>query len=228
MNVIDISGPIKDGMWNYEDPFPKFGLHPLGEVPWVGCEVYCEIFNGLHSQTGTYLETPAHFYGNSNCYLVSDIPIGKLVNIPCTILMLEETSFDRAEKRLPITSEMLEACAEGKQIETGSAILVGTGWGKYWMDAGYLTHSPYFTKDAVRWLLSRKPYLLGSDFPRWENMDKPEGFFPEFYAADVLMLAPCVNLESAGNRNCRLTVLPLNIPGTSCVPCRAIIQTEQD
>ena len=29
MNVYDITGPIRDGMWNYEPPFPTFHLKPL-------------------------------------------------------------------------------------------------------------------------------------------------------------------------------------------------------
>ena len=68
--IIDVSGPIYDGMWNYEPPFPNFVLKPLPEVPWVKGRVYCEIFEGLHSQTGTYLETPAHYFGNDKSYLL--------------------------------------------------------------------------------------------------------------------------------------------------------------
>lgn len=59
-SVIDITGPIQEGMWNYEPPFPVFHRSPLPQVPWVDAPVYCDIFEGIHSQTGTYLETPAH------------------------------------------------------------------------------------------------------------------------------------------------------------------------
>ena len=65
MNVTDITGPVKEGMWKYDPPFPTFHMRPLGEVPWAGGGVSCEVFEGLHSQSGTYLETPAHFYGNA-------------------------------------------------------------------------------------------------------------------------------------------------------------------
>ena len=75
MKVYDITGQIRDGMWNYEPPFPTFHLTPLPQPEWVNSRVYCEIFDGIHSQTGTYLETPAHFYGNDNYYLMSDVPV---------------------------------------------------------------------------------------------------------------------------------------------------------
>jgi len=230
LNIIDITGPIYEGMWNYEDPFPKFKMEPLGEVPWVKGEVFCEIFKGLHSQTGTYLETPAHFYGNDNYYLVDDIPIEKIVNIPCYVINLAEKDYNYREAystRKPIDVDMLElACSGENNISENCAILVGTGWGKHWKEEFYLEGSPYFTYEAMDWLLSKKPVLLGTDFPRWENIEKPEGFFKDFYAADILMLAPCVNLEKITKKKVKLTALPLRIPGTSSIPCRAVVVEE--
>ena len=85
MKVTDITGPIQEGMWNYEAPFPKFGMKPLDKVPWLENDVYCEVFEGLHSQTGTYFETPAHYFGNDKSYLVADIAVEKLYQIPCLI-----------------------------------------------------------------------------------------------------------------------------------------------
>jgi kynurenine formamidase len=125
---------------------------------------------------------------------------------------------------------MLElACSKGSvsggdySIAENCAILVGTGWGKHWSENFYLDKSPYFTYEAMKWLISKKPVLLGTDFPRWENLKKPEGFFNEFYSADILMLAPCVNLEKITKTKVKLTALPLRIPGTSSIPCRAVV-----
>lgn len=228
MKVTDITGEIKNGMWNYEEPFPRVSIKPLGQVPWAGCKVFCEVFEGLHSQTGTYIETPAHYFGNDKCYLAADIPVEKLLNIRCTILKPNKADFTIREDSFPITEEMLAECPGSDSICEGSAILVGTGWGSRWMDPSFLEHSPYFTRGAMNWLISKKPFLLGTDFPRWENLKKPEGFFKDFYNADILMLAPCVNLEKIMGINALLTVLPLKIPGTSCVPCRAVIMEEDD
>jgi kynurenine formamidase len=80
----------------------------------------------------------------------------------------------------------------------------------------------------MKWLIGKKPFLLGSDFPRWDHLTKSERFFPEFFAADILMLAPCVNLEAVRKPDVRLTALPLHIPGTSAVPCRAIVMEEEN
>ena len=108
MKVTDLTGDIYDGMWNYEPPFPSFQLKPLPEVPWVKQKVYCEIFEGLHSQTGTYLETPAHFFGNENCYLLNEVPTQKLYQMPCRVLMV--TLPDSLEASRPaVTAKMLES-----------------------------------------------------------------------------------------------------------------------
>lgn len=224
--VIDITGIMQEGMWNYEPPFPEFKIKPLPKVPWVKGDVYCEIFEGIHSQTGTYLETPAHFFGNDKSYLLIDVPVEKLVNIDCVVLNVELKSQPNAAGRVPVTVEDLEACPNSSYIKEGDALFVGCDWGRYWMDKRYLANSPYFTYDAMMWIIGKKPAIFGSDIPRWENLEKYEGFFPKFYEADILMLAPCVNLEKVTKPRVKLTVLPLKIPRTSATPCRAIIIEE--
>ncbi len=223
MQVYDITGTIQYGMWSFDMPFPRFSLKPIGNVPWSVNEVYCERFEGMHSQTGTYIETPAHFYGNEHSYLINDVPLEKLVNLRCYLLLLDENDYSICGNKMAITSKMLKECKGSHLIEEKSAILVGTGWGKHWMEKGYLKLSPFFTTDAIKWLISKNPILIGTDFPRWENIDNPQGFFPLFYEANILMLAPCVNLECVQGQIFNLTVLPLKISGTSCVPCRAIL-----
>ena len=219
--ITDVTGLIDRGMWNYEPPFPRVDITPL--VPWVDGPVYCEIFEGMHSQTGTYLETPAHYYGNDKTYLLIDVPAEKLVDIPCVVLNLGIWGIAKPGERRGITVKDLESCPASKEIREGDAILVGTGYGQYWFHEDYLNGSPYFTKEAMEWLIAKKPYILGGDSARWENLDKPEGFFDEFYAADILMLGPLVDLEKVKSGRARLTVLPMKVPKTSCAPSRAVI-----
>lgn len=218
--MIDITGVIYDGMWDYEPPFPNIQIKPLPEVPWVETRVYCEIFDGLHSQTGTYLETPAHFLGEQSYPLV-DVPIERIHNVDAVVLNLP--GFAPGRGRQPVTAEMLAACPEAALIEPGDAVLVGCNWGQYWREPAYLYDAPYFTLEAMRWLIGKKPDILGSDSPRWEHLEIPQGFFPEFYAADILMLAPCINLEQAEPRRMKLSALPLKAERTSCAPCRAVL-----
>ncbi|HHW49288.1 MAG TPA: cyclase family protein [Clostridiaceae bacterium] len=225
-NIIDITGIIQEGMWNYEPPFPEIKIKPLPQVPWVDKSVFCEIFEGMHSQTGTYLETPAHYFGNDKSYLLIDVPVEKLYNIDCVVLHLEPGKMENNIEKRPITVEDLENSKNAGFIKEGDAVLVCTGWDMYWMDDIYLKHSPYFTYDAMMWLIEKKPFILGSDFARWDNLQKSEEFFQKFYEANILMLAPCVNLNRVTKPRVKLTALPLKICGTSCAPCRAVIIEE--
>lgn len=218
--MIDITGKIYNGMWNYEEPFPRVHVRPLPQVDWVETRVYCEIFDGLHSQTGTYLETPAHLLGDRS-YMLEDVDIARITNVDAVVLKLPSFLMDGV--RRAITSKMLKQAEGSKLIQEGDAILICADWGRYWRDEGYLANSPYFTVDAMDWIIQKKPSILGSDFPRWENLERPEGFFPAFYNADILMLAPCVHLEQAESRRMKLSALPLNVSGTCCAPCRAVI-----
>lgn len=214
--IIDITGELYSGMWSYGPPFPALNIKPLAEVEWVKYDIYAEVFEGLNSQSGTYLETPAHLLGEAS-YPLIDVPVDKLVDIPCVVLNVG------AQRGEPITRQMLESCKNADKIKEGCAVLVSANYGEKWKDDDYLASCPFFTREAMDWLISKKPFLLGSDFPRWDNLEKPQGFWQDFYNADILMLAPVVNIEEVDTA--LLTVLPIKAAVTSCAPCRAILKT---
>ena len=221
--LFDITGPIYTGMWGNGSPFPDVVIRPVPQPPWLKKTVYCEIFDGMHSQTGTYLETPAHWFGDT--YQLTDVPIEKLVDIPCTILRLDPAKF-AAGGRVAMTAEDIDAAVEAAGgFDPGTAMAIWTDWGKHWRDADYQRCSPYFSLEGMRRVLSYKPFLLATDSCAWENRANPQGFFPEFYAADILMLAPVI-LPAESPSRCTLTALPIRVEGTSCAPCRAYLKWE--
>ncbi len=214
---MDLTGTLYTGMWNYEPPFPALTIRPLPPVPWVQGYVGCEIFDGIHSQTGTYLETPAHVLGDAS-YPLIDVSLDRICDVPTRVLHLPFLGANMA-----VTPELLEACPAFSAIAPGDAVLVSCDYGKKWFDGDYLSASPYFTRAAMLALIEKKPAILGSDFPRWDNLANPQNFFADFYAADILMLAPVINLEKCPATGGRLTALPLKAEKTSCAPCRAIL-----
>ena len=228
--VLDATGPVREGMWSYEPPYPRFRMGPLGPVPWAGAPVRVEVFEGMHSQTGTYLETAAHFIGDGAAPFVDDLPVASLLRIPAVVLHVERTgrAFAPGAERAAIDADDLARAAGGRPVPEGAALLVATGWGRFWMHPRYLDDSPFLRASAMDWLLARRPFLVGSDFARWENLERPEGFFPAFFASGALMLAPLAALEDWPSDRARLTALPLRIPGTSGVPCRAVLEEAED
>lgn len=219
--IIDITGEIHTGMWSYGFPYPEVTVRPMTKVDWVEYSTHAEVIEGFNSQCGTYLETPAHYLGDKS-YPLIDVPVSKLLDIPTVIIDLGDLS----KTRTAITREMVENNPAAKHITPGCAILLCARWGSKWDDADYLSMSPYITLKAMQWLVDQKPFLMGSDFPTWDNVQQTQGFWDVFYNSDTLMLAPCVNLEEVGGPTAKLTVLPIKVEKTCCVPCRAILKAE--
>ncbi|NLG36618.1 MAG: cyclase family protein [Clostridiales bacterium] len=220
--IIDITGTIYEGMWNLEAPFPDYHMRPLPLVPWVEGDVYAEIFE-MHSQTGTYLETPGHFYGYEKSYLINDVDVADLTNRDCVVLDVGPINPDNRDERMPVTMEHILRCSNRALIRPGDAILLCTHWGGMWENPDYLKNSPYMTREVMEWIVAQRPFLLGSDFPRFEIVETPQGIFDIFAPANILLFGPAVNLETVRAPKVKLTALPLKIVGTCCTPCRAVI-----
>ena len=219
--VIDITGTIYEGMWDLESA-PPYKMRPFPELPWLDYDVFLEVFD-MHSQTGTYLETPGHFLGYENSYMIDEVDAAELTNRPCVVLNVGNINPNNEPKRKPVTASLLSACSNADEIKQGDAILVCTHWGAMWEHEDYLKNAPFLSLDAMRWLVSKKPFLVGGDIPRWENLEKPEGLFPVFEKSGSLLMGPSINLEQITGKRVMLTVLPLKIKDTCCAPCRAVI-----
>lgn len=223
MKIIDCTGPLKNGMWTFGQEFPKLNItKKSGHGDGFGDYYYPQI-DGLHGLSGTYIETPAHSLGYENSYLINDVPIEKLVNVPAAFMFVEKDLSDPT-KKVRVTLDDLLACPGSRGIQKGDAIIVGHGWDRYWMDdAHFDSCSPYFTKEAMMWIISHQPSIFATDTPAWDNFADPQGFFPAFYAADILMVAPLANLTAVTKPRVKLTVLPIKADNSCAAPCRAVI-----
>jgi len=225
--LIDISGLLSNEMWMFGEPFPNLDIKVV--KAWkegFGDFSFTDI-RGLHALTGTYVETPAHYVGYENSFLIADLPLEKLVDIDCVVMDLKDLPKD-ADGRMYVRREDLENCPTGALIQEGDAILVNHGWGDtMWFDQDNFPKSPYFTYDAFMWLLEKKPSVIGSDTSCWDNLGKPEGFFGKFYEQNILMLAECVNLGKAPAKRVKLNILPLRLENTCASPCRAYLHYEE-
>ncbi len=223
---IDITGPIAEGMWQYGYPFPIVDVKAeKGYTEGFGDFAFTAV-PGFHSLTGTYLETPAHFKGYSESFLIDSVPVEKLMDMNCVILNVD-MDVNSSEKQR-ITLDMLKASQGAKEIKRGDAILVGTGWGdEKWFSQDNFSMSPYFTKEAFDFLLAQEPSLIGSDTSCWDNLSNPSGLFNDFYERGILMLAELRNLKKVPVSRVKLTVLPLLLGNSCASPCRAVVSYEE-
>jgi kynurenine formamidase len=224
MKITDITGPVKEGMWDYGFEGGQFKLRKLN-YDFMGEEYKHEGFDGMVGSTGTFVETGATALGYDRVISVDKIPLEKLVNVPAYILQAPYESLSEKDGRKFVGLDDIKKALKG-DIEPGSAILVGTGYGEKWFDADYMAKSPFFKKDAFDYLLDRKPVLISADFPSWENTVNLEGFLPRLYGSGVHVLVSVVNLEQIKSYRAVLTALPIRVVGVCMCPARAVIIEE--
>jgi arylformamidase len=223
MQVVDISGPIYTGMWNYTEPLGgMLGNFKLSAIDFeFGGEKYSiDAFEGFKAQTGTYIESPGQYQDEK--YFLSDIPAEKLFMIDAYLLFTEYGKLGYKDGKRYVSLEDIKN-AEKSSIPEGSAILVGTGYGANWRNKDFFSKSWFFKKEAMEYIISKKPFLLGTDSAEWENPGSPEGIFRMFYPANILILASCINFEKIKEFKVKLTVLPFKVKDSYISPVRAAV-----
>lgn len=223
MKVIDITGPIYSNMWHFGEPWTKFKFEiRYHELPEVGIKARIEDFKGFNGHTGMHIETPATGIGMKNSYPLLDVPIESLVNVDAYVYQTPIESLTIADGKPYISLKDLKK-AEKEEVPEGSVILVSTGYGKNWNNNDYLSKSWFFKREAMYYLIDKKPFLLGVDATDFENWTNPEKFMERFFRSDILLMAPIINVEKIKSFKTKFTALPLKIRGAAICPTRAVV-----
>ena len=225
MKLMDVSGPIYTGMWSYGPPFPEFKLIELKNPEWVDFTAYSQAFEGFCMLTGTYIDGPAHALGLKKSYPMHKVPIEKLFDVDAYVLKFDLDKLAMEGNRPYIALKDLKE-AEKENIPKCSNIILATGWGKHWDKPDFLTHDWFLKKDAVEYLVDKKPFMLAADTPSFDNIDNEQGIWDLIYGNNILVVAPLINLEKITKYKVKLYVCPLNILNTTGLPCRVIIKEE--
>ncbi|MFT4118775.1 cyclase family protein [Bradyrhizobium sp.] len=126
----------------------------------------------------------------------------------------------------------LEAAAKfsASDVRPGDAVLLRTGWSKYWSDPemfiGRRGGMPGPGEQAARWLVSKGVSLVGSDTPGFECLPTPASSVHAIMLVDEgIHIMENLNLEEiAGARLPRVVfvALPLRLTGATGSPIRPI------
>jgi len=227
MRIIDASGPIYEGMWSYGKPFTDFKLTELYEPDWIdGFHPKQQGFEGFHMLTGTYMSCPAHGLGLDKSYPAHEVPLEKLFNVDAYVINIDLERMGHKGNRPFITSDDIKK-AERVSIPPESPVLFSTGWGTHWGEKDFCSRAWYFTKDAIEYLIAKKPFILGGDTPYFDNIEDEEGNWSLLFDNNVIILAPLVNLEKIKSPKVKLFAAPLKILNTYGLPCRVIINESE-
>jgi kynurenine formamidase len=218
--LIDLSGPLYEGMWSYNVlpgmDVPEFAGHRVAEISSHGYEAYGY---RLASLTGSYIETGRHMIAGMPA--LSDLPPSAFIR-PAVVC--------HAPRKGP--GEVIrgaELAANCPPLQPGDALLIECDWGGRWGEPDYVTGTPTYHVDCLPWLLAQPFGLLGVDVPCIESArSRPDGseetgnMLVPIFERGCLLLAPLVNLDQITAPRGQLIALPLNIRGVSGAPCRAV------
>ena len=180
MKVVDITGPIYNGMWNYTEPLGSMlGNFNLSRFKFeFGGEKYSiETFEGFKAQTGTYIESPGQYLKSK--YKISDIKIEKLFMMDAYMFFIDYEKLREKDGKKFISADNLKK-AEKIDIPEGAAIIVGTGYGKRWEMTDFFSKSWFFKKEAMEYIIRKKPFLLATDSAEWKILKTRKGFLKCF------------------------------------------------
>jgi kynurenine formamidase len=204
--LIDLSHTIADGMPVFPGD-PEAELKPAGlEGPWRVLHLT------LGTHTGTHIDAASHYVAGGRT--IDDYPLERFV--------LE----GRVVHLGAAADEPIEWAALAAQLPAdglaGTAVLLHTGWDRFWAEPGAERH-PYLSSEAAGRLVEAGVGLVGTDAL---NVDATAAGTEHAHAAllgaDVLIVEnlTCLDRLEAG-RPYRCAFVPLRIDGGDGSPIRA-------
>jgi kynurenine formamidase len=209
MGLIDLTGPITEGMWTFGPPLPEVRLTKLARLEHEGWDA-----NLIHMGNiqGTCLETAAHLFPNQPS--IDQVPLDRFF---CRAAVLQLP--DKQARELITVADLRGA---GVEIAPGMAVLVATGWDRMWADPRFYWDSPHFTLEAMEWIAAKQPGILGVDIPSDDDPHEPVGVNKVIFGTGALLMGPLVNVRRIRSKYVDLVALPLPIVGLCGTPCRAV------
>ncbi len=215
--VIDLSHPIEAGLVTYPGlPAPTIVPHLTREdsrsryAP--GTEFAMDVITMI-GNTGTYLDAPYHRYADGGDLAALDL--STLVGLRAEVFHLRDSW--SAERR------GIRASVLADRDLAGSAVLLDTGWSRYFGAPEYGVGSPFLTEEGARFLVDEGVRLVGIDAL---NIDDTEsgGERPAhsiLLAAGVHVVEHLTNLAEVPARGARFTAAPPAVRGFGTFPVRA-------
>ena len=208
--LVDLSHTISEGM-------PAYPGDPTAEVRPVALEGHWQVLRlALGTHTGTHIDAARHYVAGGRA--IDEYPLERFV-LDAWVVHLESAAdeaieWPALEPHLPMSGL------------AGSAVLLHTGWDRYWGEPEAERH-PYLSADASGRLVASGVGLVGTDAL---NVDATAGGTEHAHeallGADVLIVENLTHLErldGAGPYRCAF--VPLRIEGGDGSTIRAYAHT---
>lgn len=218
--VVDLSHPIRAGLVTYPGlPAPTITPHLTREDSRAryspGTEFAMDVIH-MVGNTGTYLDSPFHRYADGSD--LAGLELSTLVGLRAEVFHLED-AWDAS--RRGIRPETL-----ADRDVRGAAVLLHTGWDRWFGRPEYGAGAPFLAGEAARWLVDAGAVLVGIDSL---NIDDTEsgGERPahsSLLGAGVHVVEHLTNLGELPPRGARFTAAPPAVEGFGTFPVRAFAE----
>lgn len=214
--IIDLSLGLEDGMITYPTSVHKtFESSIVGRIQIEGRETR-KFTMGSHC--GTHVDAPKHFLLNSKS--VDQFDVNDLVGeaILCDLGILKPGTI--------IEIEDIRSALEEVSIENYNKIVFKTSWSRFWNTSQYYKDWPYFSSEAIDFIISSNIKLIGLDFPSPDSayfgddcsLDSPN--HKKIFSANIILAEYLTNLDKLIPGKIFIMVMPLKLINFDGAPSR--------
>lgn len=193
--------PKLDIFWSHQDS------QQSGKYKNTTCELHSVSFV---TSIGTYMDAPFHFHPNKAT--IDQIPLEKCI-LPGIVI-------DCTSAKGAISVDLLQPC---KSLLQGKAVLLYTGFDKYWNTETYQQNYPYVGKELAQFLIESQAHLVGIDTLTIDTMqDAERPAHTLLLGNDILIVENLCNLASLLQHACfTFHAVPIKYQGAAAFPVRA-------
>ena len=211
--IIDLSHPFGGGTVTYPGlPGPVISDHLSREASRARYAPGVEFQIGridMVSNTGTYLDTPFHRF--SDGHDLAGLDLARVVGVPGVVIEGTATGATTADDL-------------GHTPVAGRAVLIRTGWDRYWATDRYGDPAhPYLGEDAAERLVEAGAAVVGIDSVNIDSTGTGERpIHTALLAAGIPIVEHLCRLDQIGGRRFTFTAAPPPVVGMGTFPVRAV------
>jgi len=211
--LVDLSHVIEDGMTTFKGlPGPHicdFWSREASAANYDDGSTFQIGRIDMVSNTGTYVDSPFHRYADGKD--LSELPLGSLAELEGLVV---RRSF---ENGLAIDTDAFA----GLNVR-GKAVLVATGWDRFWRTEAYFSDHPFLTEAAARLLIDLGAAFVGIDS---HNIDDTRARARPVHSlllgADIPIGEHLTGIYQLPDSGFRFSAVPPKIKGMGTFPVRA-------
>lgn len=216
MKAIDLTHTINPGKVQRKFSIERIGAETVNpNVVRQSGQWYIMTNINMVSHIGTHIEVPFHLFQDGKD--LSEVPLEMFFG-PAVVL-----DFSFIQKRIPITEELCKKAAiDAGGIQKDDIVLCNLGYSEKYGTEAY-NNSPYFSEDAIRFLVESNMKMMGVDAGGVEiPASKTHVNHAQLFSHNIPLIENVANLRALRTKRCTVFAWPYPIKGVEAFPVRVV------